>query len=409
MPRVTRTRSLRAKQNDEAIRDSAVDEMIRAGVDHLSLRVVGQRAGLTHGATYARYEDVDELLADLWSNRLEGRMRDIFVACEKAVKHASPTAVRELIEMMRQPTSTDIAAILALYTSRRIPVLAEEVEIFLTQYLERERCSSPSVSPEFTKSLALFGVTIAQMLSTRYFDWDPKHLESLEHVISAIVTSDPATVKELELSDGGPATPPEDDAELRDHLSWATFRVVGRSGYTGATISRIARRANCSPGAIYKLYESKEDLVDGAFTDLMQERWLHVEDFVKVLDEGVIARRLATATSPDNEVRRAFFLEFALAAAYAPRMSDTLRRQVTTLEHQINEMTAIDAFDRERLVNVVRVVTLVIFGMSFLSMASHDAHCHNFNQVAEPMRRVVLEHAAAGWAKLREMIDVEAA
>ena len=56
--------------NDAAIRDAAIGEVLRVGVDHVSLRDVGHEAGLTHGATYARYEDVDELLVDLWNSEL---------------------------------------------------------------------------------------------------------------------------------------------------------------------------------------------------------------------------------------------------------------------------------------------------------------------------------------------------
>ena len=73
MAKVQRTRSARALANDLAIREAAIQSILKSGVDRLSLRDVGQQAGLTHGATYARYEDVDELLVDLWNSTLVHR------------------------------------------------------------------------------------------------------------------------------------------------------------------------------------------------------------------------------------------------------------------------------------------------------------------------------------------------
>ena len=43
------------------------------------------RAGLTRGATYARYEDGDELLVDLWNARLQELAVKLFTLCERVV------------------------------------------------------------------------------------------------------------------------------------------------------------------------------------------------------------------------------------------------------------------------------------------------------------------------------------
>ena len=62
-------RSARALTNDEAIRTAAVQLIFSNGIDSISFRDVGARRGLTHGALYARFEDVEELLIDLWDAR----------------------------------------------------------------------------------------------------------------------------------------------------------------------------------------------------------------------------------------------------------------------------------------------------------------------------------------------------
>ena len=53
-----------------------------------------------------------------------------------------------------------------------------------------------------------------------------------------------------------------------------------------ATISRISRRANCSPGSIYKIYPSKEDLVIAAVRAVMQAPWIALTNFNDILEEG---------------------------------------------------------------------------------------------------------------------------
>ena len=82
-------RTARALANDRLIREAGVAEILRVGVDQLSLRDVGQRAGFTHGATYARYEDVDELVVDLWASVLCERATLIMGLCRRAAERPS--------------------------------------------------------------------------------------------------------------------------------------------------------------------------------------------------------------------------------------------------------------------------------------------------------------------------------
>src|SRR5271170_7740226 len=107
MPRSQRTRSARAVANDAAIREAAVSEVLRVGVDHVSLRDVGHQAGLTHGATYARYEDVDELLVDLWNSVLSARATEMFGLCMGAAQAPSAKSVGAMFDAIRDATPAD--------------------------------------------------------------------------------------------------------------------------------------------------------------------------------------------------------------------------------------------------------------------------------------------------------------
>ncbi|HVA69770.1 MAG TPA: TetR/AcrR family transcriptional regulator [Acidimicrobiales bacterium] len=404
MPRSQRARSSRAIANDEAIREAGIAEVLRVGVDHVSLRDVGHRAGLTHGATYARYEDVDELLVDLWNSVLSYRAISMFELCMTAAEKPHADTVGAVFELLRDTQPADMACVQLLLTARRIPTLHEEVEPFIHNYLERELCSSPDVSPAHTRGITIFALLIVQIMADRQFGQDENYHAVLETLLLETLSTDPKDVGEVPLHDrdDGIVLAPGDD--LRTELAHATFGVVGKSGYTRATISRIARRANCSPGAIYKLYPSKEDLVIAAFHDLMRARWMRVSNFVNVLEEGSITQLLYNATSTSNTVRQSFTLETALAAAQSERLRLAIFSQLSELQALIPLLTNLSDDERARLGYLIRSIMFITIGVTFLSTVVGSMQGTNFNQFAEPFRRAILKNGVPTWSEMSRQI-----
>jgi AcrR family transcriptional regulator len=388
MPRSQRARSSRAIANDEAIREAGISEVLRVGVDHVSLRDVGHRAGLTHGATYARYEDVDELLVDLWNSILCFRAIAMFELCMTAAEKPHADTIGAVFDLLRDTQPADLACIQLLLTARRIPTLHEEVEPFIHNYLERELCSSPDVSPSHTRGMTIFALLVVQIMANRQFGQDENYHAVLEKLLLETLTTDPKDVGEVKLHD-------RDDR---------TFGVVGKSGYTRATISRIARRANCSPGAIYKLYPSKEDLVIAAFHDLMRARWMRVSNFVNVLEEGSITQLLYSATSTTNDVRQNFTLETALAAGQSERLRLAILSQLSELQALIPLLTNVSDDERARLGYLIRSIMFITIGVTFLSTVVGSMQCTNFNQFAEPFRRAILKEGVPTWSEMSRQI-----
>jgi AcrR family transcriptional regulator len=401
MPRTQRTRSARAVANDAAIREAAVSEVLRVGVDHVSLRDVGHQAGLTHGATYARYEDVDELLVDLWNSVLCDRAVAMFQRCMKAAEEPSTVHVGAIFDFIRDTTPADVASVQVLLTSRRIPTLHEEVEPFIHDYLERE--SNPA-SPTFTRGITIFAMMIVQIFADSQYGWDRDYQSVLEKLFLETLETDPRDVDEVKLRE------PEDRIvlapgdDLKAQLAHATFGVVGKSGYTRATISRIARRANCSPGAIYKLYPSKEDLVIAAFHDLMRARWMSLSNFIDVLEEGSLTQLLYSSASESNAVRRSFTLETALAAAHSEKLQVAILGQLSELEAVIPLLTNISDDEKNRLRYLIRSIMFVNIGVTFLSTVTDSLQHMDFNQFAEPFRRAVLKDGVPTWSEMCHQI-----
>jgi AcrR family transcriptional regulator len=298
-------------------------------VDSVSLRDVGRDAGLTHGATYARYEDVNELLVDLWQSRLRGRALEILDRCALAVKSPNEETFGGLIEYARRPEPRDVAMIEVLLVARRNPVVLEEVEQFVTTFLNLPEMSTLESRVEFTHTVALFALTMVSIFEEFYFGAESEYLDFLQETLLNAFQTDPrATLV------SGSSNPPKrreyvPDNDLRSQLTYSTALAVGKSGYSGATISRIARRVGCSPGAIYKLYNRKEELVLDAFRRIVGAQWIQDSNYPNILRAETISGLLLDEASDENALRRNFTFETVLAAAHnellRPTVSENLK------------------------------------------------------------------------------------
>ena len=375
------------------------------GVDHLSLRSVGIEAGLTHGSTYARYEDVDELLVDLWNSVLCARAVNMFELCLTAAESPSAESVGALFDFMRDTKPADVASIRVLLTARRITTLHEVVETFIHDYLERESSRYPDVSVTFMRGMMVFALMIAQIFSDAQFGWDRDYQNVLESLFLETLESDPRRFVEVVLPTPVPPPIPIPGDDLKDQLAFATFSVVGECGYTRATLSRIGRRANCSPGAIHMLYLTKEDLVIDSFQNLMRERWLSVVNLVEVLEDGSLTQLLYSSASIENVLRQRFVLEMGLAAVHSEKLQLAIIRRIGELEVVIPQLSNMSDDEKNRLRYLVRSMSFLTIGITFLSTVTDSMVYTNYNQFAEPFRLAILKDSAPLWRELRRQIS----
>jgi AcrR family transcriptional regulator len=385
-----RRRSDRALANDKAILLAAVDEIARVGVDRVSLRDVGHVAGLTHGATYARYEDVSELLIEVWNSTLKDRLIAMYRLSRDAAERPGSRTVGELSDFIRQADSRDRAAIEMLLVSRRFPALLEETERFIHKYLEPVQAPSAT----HTRAVILFGVVMVQIFSNAQFGFDIEFQSALEKLLiealSSTVTSSPN--RGIATDDVGVIDPSDDrdrvasDRDFKSDLAHAAYHVVGRSGYVGATISRIARRSKCSPALVYKLHRSKEDLVIDAFTELVAGRQLNVSLMAKVLDEGFFASVLHSEASDESEHRRNFSLEATLAAAHSDIMRPFILGELIQGASARTVLVETDDEQNQRLDYALRTVIAVVISVSWLATITSSTDSLDMNAFAEPLR-----------------------
>jgi AcrR family transcriptional regulator len=117
--------------------------------------------------------------------------------------------------------------------------------------------------------------------------------------------------------------------DVRDALIDATEYVIARSGIHRATVSRIARRAGVSVGAIYGLYENKESLVIDCVSVIhppQAQRELEAWVRMKVDSEfrAGMSANLRAFLSPELRLWRMFRIECLVAARHSPALARLL-------------------------------------------------------------------------------------
>ncbi len=399
---MSRRRSSRALNNDQAIRDAAVKVVLREGIDAISFRDVGREAGLTHGALYARFEDVEELLVDLWNVVLSQRAILMVTVAFEAASNPGRGTVDALIDFIRGASPADVATVQVLFTSRRFLILHEEVESFIHDYLETSDASVDSAIQ--SRTLILFSLITIMILANDQFGIDDDCLDFLGPILAVSLTVEPAAVAPANLHGAEDRVLPVPKNDIRSQLSYHTFSAVGRSGYAKATISRISRRAKTSPGAIYKLYASKEDLAIAAIRSLMQAPWITISTLCTLLDEGALAQLLYSSASEENTVRKSFTLEIALASAHSEKLRHAVQGQLQGLEALVPLITGIGDEERGRLGCFIRSTVLLTLGVSFLSTVTKATDQVDFNQFTEPLRLEVLRHGVPSWSEIRAQL-----
>lgn len=410
VPEGTRKRSSKAVFNDKAIRDAGIEEVLRVGVDHVSLRGVSALAGLTHGATYARYEDADELLVDLWRSVLQERALRLFSLCLEVAENPGVETVHELVEYVRHADKADVASIQLLLTARRIPVLLEEVEPFINGYLQSDNYRSPDLHTVFTRMISVYGLMTAQIIHGYHIQKGADYLGLLETWLVEALTADPNDIAST--PDPGPQPPfifEPSGQDLRESLTYATYVVVGRSGYSHATVSRIARRSNVSPGTIYSVYDSKEELVADSFRLALKSRWSKLAFFERTLQTHYLSQLLSLSTSSTNHLWRFYFTEYRLATIYNPVL-------LAAMEELRNEIHAVlpllkDATEQEKetLAQVILILNLLVTGVSSITTVTGTTERSDFAQFTEPLRIAINRTVGATWDELFRVIDTIAA
>ncbi len=394
-------RSDRALTNDSLIRSTTIELILSKGIDAISFREVGKKAGLTHGALYARFEDLDELLVDLWCETLSTRAVAMYETTLQAAAQPSEQSVAAVFDIVRHADPTDAATIKVLLLTRRFPILQEEVDGFVHDHLEaRPGEISDAVQ---SRALILFSLIGMKIFANYEFGLDPARLTFLQSVMLETLSIEPSAIPPVSVveADEGGTLDLEDDIQSR--LARATVNAIARSGYTKSTMSRISRRAESSPGAIYKLYSSKEELVIAALRTFRRTPLISPFAFADVLSEGALAQILFSSADEHDILRKNFILEMMMAGAHNYLLRDAVGAQLRSLESMASLVKNVSDEERRTLEYLIREVVLLTLGVGFISTLTKTTERSEFYQFSEPFRRVLLQRLPS-WPDISEQI-----
>ncbi|MGF7159171.1 AcrR family transcriptional regulator [Rhodoligotrophos appendicifer] len=151
--------------------------------------------------------------------------------------------------------------------------------------------------------------------------------------------------------------------ENRNALIKAAAEIVGESGFEGATITEITRRAGISLGAFYQHFDSREHLFDQLLPDVgallisaLSQETHEAKDAIEGEERAIKAYfRYLNSGSP---IMRLFKeSEVYAAKTYDAYMNDVLRRYTRTLRRRKAE-GAFTSFDDRELEAVALMLTV---------------------------------------------------
>ncbi len=333
--------SEKSRQTDLKVAQSAACAVHTVGVDQMALTRVAADAGFSSGAIYARCDDRSELVVLAWEKSFWPMVSEMLILLIDAVvekNEAKMAKVSELFTIASSSTSVpDIgSAMEVIVASRRDEVIAEVVQRDINSLLD-DRGVGPSTDGAVRQSVisaicTLFGASLMNSIIVSNSDSiTDAHTENTQPIdpsdlLATFTQSLRSPVKPSRahspVVETSPYIFPTTHDEIRDALIAASEYVIARSGVHRATVSRIARRAGVSVGAIYGLYENKESLVSDCLEVLFPpqarrevDEWSKV--FTAVDQRSAVTDILANYMSPSFEQWRRFRLESLIAARHS--------------------------------------------------------------------------------------------
>lgn len=237
------------------IRDAALSELVRSGHSALTMESVARASYSSVGSVYARFAGRSELFADLLSHRISPALQRLSEGSGSLDSRLAAALADDGIgAIVRALTELSLAArhdenILPIardLVSDLVGMIAEDEHpgirwlvaavVLGRQFLVGVGCDIPRISEDLAVFVREMSRTINQPTSpTVRRDAPP-----------APVPNSPA---------------PKSTDSLADALAEETIKALARNGLSGANLKDIAAGSGVTTGAVYRRYNSKNDLV----------------------------------------------------------------------------------------------------------------------------------------------------
>ena len=335
---ITVKQSQKSRETDLKVALSAASAVRTVGVDQMALTRVAADAGFSSGVIYARCDDRSELVVLAWEKSFWPMLSEIMSLLLDAVVTKSDANIHKISELFEAASTTNAvpdlgSAMEVIIASRRDEVVAEVVQRDIIGLLDDHGVGPSTDGADRQAAVSAISTLFGAAIMNSVLNADGHHPinpTTLFNVFarSAQLRTKPAKAAGV-MRDTQPYQFPSTRDDVRDALISASEYVIARSGVHRATVSRIARRAGVSVGAIYGLYENKEALVSDCLEVLFPPQSKQdADDWARVFttddQRSMITSILANYMSPSLEQWRRFRLESLVAARHSPVIAEQL-------------------------------------------------------------------------------------
>lgn len=343
--RIPKSESTRLK-----LLNCAVAEILDNGPDRVGFTAIAKRAGLSTGALYARYENADELLIDVWLHEclptLREFLNDAIDASIGVDRNASQLSLTRSINNISPSLAVAVSLMVVSHRNETLAeVVAPSFQRVMSELEDRMPHAAMLVSQYFGQLVLIRGTGMNNL------DWS-----RVVRVLSDISaeTFEPMVPSEVQEFAEGPFNFDLDDIDAS--LFEAVQAVIASVGVDKATISRIARRAAINPASIYMRYEDKEVMLERAIQVVYMNSTLRNADMLARLAESYqtdsAAAALMRASAADsNRQIRLLRLEVTHAAAhheYLGRVMRSFYDGVVARDVNVQNLKSPKALDAQR-------------------------------------------------------------
>ena len=350
----------------EKLLDCTVQELLVSGADQIGFTAIARRANLSTGALYARYENSEELLIDVWNMRARPAFEKFMLdAIEATLSLANAQACGRVIDSMEKQDPDLVAAVALLVVARRNDTLKEVVFPSVQELFAGASHTCSAVA--HVGAYLLGEILVAKGFGTKTKGWKEFIPQFLVVASKAVRDPLPAAFRE-----SFPNTDPTEIDEIDIKLFEALAEVISITGLERATVSRIARRANMNPATIYLRYPSKNALVCscvGHYLSAVVRGYFALDERVASGD-SLIANmvHLFRARNSDKwETVRRFRLESLYAAWHNEELQSVYADAYLRIaEHDVQTLSMNGSGEEVQFLNFSTFNRVILFGHSLL-------------------------------------------
>lgn len=254
--------------------DVAVIEIVETGPDKVGFTAIAKRASMSTGALYARYENADELLIEVWNERAFPALQKLSQAVVEACSGENRRVGRQQLSHLVNSCDPEVAAgVLILVAARRNEVLSEVVRPMFIAHVEQIADTFPVI--EVLLANVYGEILLSRGLALRDVDWSGVVLMLCRAASDALANPIDVSIVDVAF----PNLEFSDLDEFDSALFTAVADVIGRVGVENATISRIARKAAVNPASMYLRYADKDELLNRA-VEVVMDAVSSANDFI---------------------------------------------------------------------------------------------------------------------------------